>query len=144
MNEDPLFGHSLALAEGDIVLTGNSLQQVQGKANLLQALNLRVQTPMGSDILNTTYGLALKDALAQPGTASQVQEYIKLCLVQTLSTDLRVHGISDIIFSDDPRYPAENPPMDLDALRRKRLWKVQVVIDTLDAQTATLSLNIGV
>jgi hypothetical protein len=143
MNEDPMFGHSLKLVDGDIVLKKGELQLIQGKENLRQALNLRVLTPSSSDMLNTTYGLALKEALTQPRTVRQVKEYIQLCLIQTLSTDPRVHDIRDVIFIEGPPL-SEQAQMDLDTMRHSRSWRVEVVIDTLDAQTTTLSLNIGV
>jgi phage baseplate assembly protein W len=142
MNEDPAFGYSLKLVNGDILLTGNGLQLVHGKENLLQALNLRVQTPAGSDVLNTTYGLAVTQVFTQPGTLSLIKEQIKLSLVQTLATDPRVHSVRDIIFSDDPRYIAQSPQVAVDP-RLSRSWSVLVLIETLNAQTATLALNIG-
>lgn len=156
-NEDTVFGFSLALVGGDIVLvegatmtengvtkTLQTLQLVHGKENLLQALNLRVLTPFGSDRLNTNYGLAIEAAFTQPGTIGQTKEYIKLSLVQTLATDPRVHDVRDILFGDDPGYLAQHSQVNVDAIRRSRAWPVEVELDTVDAQTATLSLNIGV
>lgn len=143
MNEDSAFGYSLKLVNGDIQLMGNQLQLVHGKENLLQALNLRVQTPSGSDILNTTYGLAVTEVFTKPGALSLIKEQIKLSLVQTLATDPRVHSVRDIIFSDDPRYIAQSSGVNVDP-RVSRSWSVQVLIETLNAQTATLALHIGV
>src|SRR5689334_15440427 len=135
MNEDPAFGYSLKLVNGDILLTdiqptGNGLQLVHGKENLLQALNLRVQTPAGSDVLNTTYGLAYTQIFTQPETLSLAKEQIKLSLVQTLATDPRVHSVRDIIFSDDPRYISQSTQANVDP-RISRSWSVQVLIETL-------------
>ena len=158
MDEDTLFGYSLTLVDGDLVLgdsgdsaTINGVQQamttflsIHGKENLQQALTLRVETPFGSDIYNTTYGLDVREAFTQAGTLSRVKEFIKLSLVRTLSTDPRVQDIRDVLFADDPRFQAQYGQVDVDAMRRARAWPVVVLIDTVDAQTATLALNIGV
>ena len=158
MDEDTLFGYSLALVDGDLVLgdsgntvTVNGVEQpmttflpVHGRENLQQALMLRVQTPFGSDIYNTTYGLDVREAFTQPGTLSRIKEFIKLSLVRTLATDPRVRDIRDVLFADDPRFQAQYGQVDIDAMRHARSWPVVVLIDTVDAQTATLSLNIGV
>ncbi len=158
MDEDTLFGYSLALVDGDLVLgdsantaTVNGVTQpmttllsIHGKENLQQALMLRVQTPFGSDIYNTTYGLDVREAFTQPGTLSRIKEFIKLSLVRTLATDPRVRDIRDVLFADDPRFQAQYGVVDIDAMRRARSWPVVVLIDTADAQTATLSLKIGV
>jgi len=53
-----------------------------------------------------------------------------------------VHSVRDMIFSDDPRYRAQSPEVNVDP-RISRSWSVQVLIETLNAQTATLALNIG-
>lgn len=158
MDEDTLFGYSLAIVDGDLALgnsgntvTVNGVEQpmttfmpVHGKENLQQALTLRVQTSFGSDIYNTTYGLDVREAFTQPGTLSRIKEFIKLSLVRTLATDPRVQDIRDVLFADDPRFQAQYGQVDVDAMRRARSWPVVVLIDTADAQTATLSLNIGV
>src|SRR2546422_9384788 len=142
MDEDTLFGYSLALVDGDLVLgdSGNTvtvdgveqpmttLLPVHGRENLQQALMLRVQTPFGSDIFNTTYGLDVKEAFTQPGNLRMMKELIKLSLVRTLGTDPRVHDIRDVLFSDDPRYLAQPPQAETDSLRHARFWSVDVVI----------------
>ena len=61
-------GRSLKLGDGDLVMvdqvvagdggtrTVRTLEETSGVANLAQALTLRVLTPSGADIFNTTYG----------------------------------------------------------------------------------------
>ena len=134
MNQDLPFGNSLALEEGDIVFANNTLQMVSGTDNLLQSLELRVLTPFGSDIFNTTYGLDVTQAFTQSGSIRMVKELLKLSLVQTLGTDPRVQDILDVQFSE----------VQVGDLRHSRSWTVNVVIGTVDAQTTTLTLNIGV
>ncbi len=144
MNRDDPFGHSLALVDGDLVLERGVFQPVSGKRNLLQALNLRVLTPFGSDIFNTTYGLDVTEAFTQAQGLSLMKELLKMSLVRTLATDPRVHDVLDVLFSDDPRYLAMHPLVKPDASRQTRFWSLDVVIETADTQTATLALNIGV
>lgn len=147
MNRNDPFGYSLALVDGDLVFDNGTLQTVSGKRSLLQALELRVLTPFGSDIFNTGYGLNVAQAFTQPGSIRMVKELIKLSLVQTLGTDPRVHDIREVLFEDDPSYLARHPELkarDIDTDRRTRYWRVDVVIETVDAQAQTLSLSIGV
>src|SRR6266853_3926015 len=123
MNNDSPFGYSLALLNGDIALTNSAntvtengvtrplktLQLVSGNANLIQALTLRAQTPLSSDIFNTTYGLDIKEAFVQPNSTRMVKELIKLSLVRTLATDPRVQDIREFLFMDDPLYLTRHP-----------------------------------
>jgi hypothetical protein len=147
MATEEQFGYSLALEDGDIVLDNGALQQVTGKRNLLQALELRILTPFGSDIFNTSYGLDVKQALTQPGNLHMIKELIKLNLVRTLGTDPRVLDIRDVLFQDDPAYLVRHPDLNQKSIRddrHRRFWQVDVIIETVDAATATLSVNIGV
>ncbi len=143
MNRDKPFGYSLALVNGDLVFANGEFQLVSDKANLLQALNLRVLTPFSSDIFNTTYGLDVTEAFTQAQGLSMMKELLKMSLVRTLGTDPRVHDVLDVLFSDDPRYLAMHPLVNPDASRQTRFWAVDVLIETADTQTATLALNIG-
>lgn len=144
---DKSFGYSLALVDGDIAFDNGSLRRVEGKRNLLQAWELRVLTPFGSDIFNTTYGLDVRQAFTQPGSVRMVKELIKLSLVRTLATDPRVRDVREVLFEDDPGYLARHPELkaqDVTVSKHTRFWRVDVVIETVDAQAETLSLKIGV
>jgi hypothetical protein len=147
MNDEERFGHSLALKDGDLVLEEGSLLTVRGKRNLLQALELRVLTPLADDRFNTTYGLDVRQAFTQPGSIRLVKELIKLNLVRTLATDPRVRDVREVLFVDDPAYLAQHPERDPNAAkmnRQRRLWRVEVLIETVDGQTETLPVTIGV
>ncbi len=147
MNGDSAFGHSLAIDAGDLVLEAGTFEEVHGKENLLQALELRVLTPLGNDRFNTTYGLDVRQAFTQPGTVRMVKELIKLNLVRTLGTDPRVRDIRDVVFVDDPAYLAQHPELDPQTARlnrQRRLWRVEVIIETVAGQTETLPVTIGV
>jgi len=152
MTEEEQFGFGLELVDGDIALetTGageRRLRTVRGKRNLVQALTLRVLTPFGSDIFNTTYGLDVKQAFLEPNGIRTVKDLIKLNLVRTLSTDPRVRDIREVLFQDDPIYLAKHPELDpktfVADLRHKRTWEVEVTFDTVDGQTETLPVAIG-
>ena len=144
MNRDDPFGRSLALVDGDLVLESGVVQPLSGKSNLLQALELSVLTHFGSDIFNTTYGLDVKEVFTQPASLRLMKELIKVSLVRTLGTDPRVHDVRDVLFPDDPDLPAPLSSAEIAALKHSRSWSVKVVIETVNAQTETLSLNIGV
>jgi hypothetical protein len=124
-------GHSLALVDGDLVLQDGRLGEVSGQANLVQALALRVLTPLGSDQFNTGYGFDAQNVFTQPATARTAQDLVSLNLVRTLSTDNRVREIRDVVFLD----PA--------AAHHRRSWTVEVTIMTIgnEPQTFTLQLE---
>jgi hypothetical protein len=147
MDDGRPFGHSLALVNGDLVLAGNRLKEVAGKANLIQALELRVLTPLGSDPFNTTYGLDVRQAFTQPGGIRTVKQLLQLSLVRTVGTDPRVRDIRSVLFEDDPAYLERHREITPDMVREdrhRRFWKVEVEIQTIDAQAATLAVTLGV
>jgi hypothetical protein len=140
-------GHSLLLRDGDLVFDDHNLVEIEGRENLMQALVLRVLTPLGTDPFTTTYGLDVKSTFTQPVATHIVKELVKLNLVRTLSTDPRVSEIRDIVFPDDPEVIAANPALDAAAARLRRqarLWRVEVTITTVDDSSQTLDLTIGV
>ena len=76
-----------------------------------------------------------------------IRDRIKLHLVRTLGTDPRVSDIREVIFDDDPEYLKRHPDVDLQQLRdqhHRRLWQVDVILDTIQSQSTMLSLTISV
>lgn len=147
MAADDQFGYSLRLVDGDLLLENDHLVTVVGKPNLLQALELRILTPLGSDIFNTTYGLDIRQAFTQSASVRMVKDLIKLNLVRTLGTDPRVRDIREVLFEDDPLYRERHPELDPRTIRddrHRRFWQVEVVLDTVQGQTETLPVTIGV
>jgi len=147
MDDISAFGYSLLLDDGDLVLENGSLRTVEGQANLVQALTLRVLTPYGSDPFNTTYGLDVGAAFTEPNSGRMVKELIKLNLVRTLGTDPRITDIREVLFDDDPAYVVRHPELDDLALveqHRRRVFQVEVTLDTVQQQPTTLGLNVGV
>ena len=153
MREEELFGFGLVLADGDIVFESDGgtkqLSLARGKRNLIQALTLRVLTPFGSDIFNTTYGLDVERAFTEAHGVGVVKQIIQLNLVRTLATDPRVRDVRDVLFADDPDFLAKHPELDNPAkfvrdVRRLRRWEVEVVLDLVNDQNVTLSVGVGV
>jgi hypothetical protein len=148
------FGHSLALIDGDLEFEeqgGRQLRQVADRRNLLQALELRILTPFGTDRFNTTYGLDIQQAFAQPGGVRYTKELIRLNLVRTLGTDPRVRDVREVLFVDDPAYRDRHPELGEEELREVfrqqrigRSWEVEVVIETIDGATHALRVTVGV
>jgi len=145
------FGHSLAMVDGDIVFDARPdgtrvLRPIAGLANLMQAIELRVLTPFGSDIFNTGYGMDFGRIFGQTEGLRMAKELIRLNLVRTIGTDPRVQDIREIVFQDEPEFLEQHPDLSASALRverQRRLWRVDVVIDTIDEQAVTLPLEIS-
>ncbi|MCA1705901.1 MAG: hypothetical protein ABR608_10655 [Pseudonocardiaceae bacterium] len=140
------FGRSLLLDDGDLLVTQGQLREVESVANLSQALTLRVLTPFGSDPFNTGYGLDISQAFTQPNPVSVVKQLLQLNLVRTLGTDPRVRDIREVVFDDDPDLLVANPAL-MPAVRsahHRRVWTVQVVLDTVAGDPLTLLVDVGV
>jgi hypothetical protein len=147
MDDTTAFGYSLLLDDGDLVIEDGELLMVAGQPNLIQALTLRVLTPYCSDRFNTTYGLDVTQAFTQPNGLRMVKELLKLNLVRTLGVDPRVSDIREVLFDDDPAYLARHPELDERSLgdqHHRRVWQVEVAIETVQSRSALLALNIGV
>jgi hypothetical protein len=144
------FGHSLRLTDGDLELSANGgqlrLVEIDGVANLVQALTLRILTPRGSDRFNTGYGLDLAQIFSAPNGVRMVKELVKLNLVSTLATDPRVRQIRRVTFDDDRVGPQGGPAAEaaLRAVRRRRAWTVEVELDTVAGEPVTLLADVEV
>lgn len=126
-------GRSLLLRDGDLVLSGGRLVEVSGAPNLIQALTLRVLTPLGDDRFNTGYGFDAAEVFASAATARGVRDLVQLNLVRTLGTDPRVREIRSVVFLDPPQ------------ATRHRSWPVTITLVAVDGgqQTATLTVGAG-
>jgi hypothetical protein len=140
------FGRGLLLDDGDLVLDGGRLLEVEGIPNLTQALTLRVLTPFGSDRFNVGYGLDVVQAFTAPTGVRMVKEIIKLNLVSTLGTDPRVREVRSVTFDDDRARLAAHPEL-VEAVRaahHRRVWTVEVEIETSTGDALTLLVNVEV
>lgn len=136
-------GRSLALVDGDLVFvsqtitdggqqgTVRALAEVTGLPNLVQALTLRVLTPLGGDMFNTGYGFDAAAVFTQPASARTARDLIQLNLVRTLDTDPRVREIRDVTFLDPP------------AGSLRRAWPVVVTLVTVAGDQVSVPLTVG-
>ena len=120
--EAATYGVGLVLDDGDIVLSGGRPETVSGLPNLMQALELRILTPWGSDPINAGYGLDLRDVFTIGLSRDAMKALIRLNLIRTVAADPRVAGLRGVLFDDDPAYLAAHPgataPVGSDARRR--------------------------
>jgi hypothetical protein len=137
------FGRGLLVEDGDLVFEGGDLAEVTGIKNLVQALTLRILTPLGSDRFATTYGLDVREAFTTPNSVRVVKELLKLNLVSTLTADPRVSEVRRVTFDDDPDRLATDPGGGHRA-RISRRWTVVVELDTVAGAAATLRANVEV
>ena len=133
--QDGVFGTSIALVDGDFRLVNGDLAPVSGTENFGQALQVIVETPFGSDQINTTYGLDVAAIFTVAASVSSVKDLIRLNLVKSLSADNRIREIDQILFDDEPGFSALAPEFaggDPGATaRRGRLWHAVIALTTI-------------
>jgi hypothetical protein len=151
MSDAERFGSSLLVDAGDLVMEsgagGLRFRAVEGLPNLMQAVELRVLTPYASDRFNTTYGLDYEQIFAHAAGLRMAKELIRLNLVRTVGTDPRVQDVREIVFQGDPVFMERHPELTPAAAReerRRRHWRIEVVIDTRDAQALTVPLDLTI
>lgn len=152
MTDKQLFGYGIELVDGDVKFTLDEsglagLRTIAGRANLVQALTLRIMTPFGSDRFNTGYGLDLTRAFTEPGSLRSVKDVLRLSLVATLASDARIRDVTQIFFGDDPLLLASHPEIDpaaaSDEVRRGRVWHAEVTLETVKGETVVLPVMVG-
>ena len=81
-------------ANGDIVVfESNDVATISGEANVLQAIDLRLKTEVGSMITQTAYGLVSQPGLS--GTAQAVS-YVRMNLIDALMKDPRIAQVKNV------------------------------------------------
>jgi hypothetical protein len=127
-----VFGTSIALLDGDLVLAEGDLAPVSGRGNFAQALQVIVGTPFGSDQINVNYGLDVAAIFTVANNVSSVKDVIRLNLAKSLSADDRVREINEIVFDDEPDFARLAPEFaggDPGATaRRGRVWHAVVAL----------------
>jgi hypothetical protein len=145
----PSLGRSLKLAAGDLVfdVTAGGLAMVTEQAALIQALELAVDTQLGTDRLNSGFGFDRLSIGAYAYGIHTRKEYVKMQLVRCLTADRRVRDIREIFFQDDPRF-FELTPLDAAAqqqianqARASREYTVYAIIDTIAADQVTVAVG---
>ncbi len=135
-NQSPsILGRSLQLVDGDLDFANGDLAIVSDRKNFLQAMQITIETPFGTDIFNVNYGFDLLNSISQPRTLRLIQELIRLNIVKSLSIDDRVREISEIVFDDEPRFFELNPQGTLAESQQihqtQRRWQAMVVLQTI-------------
>ena len=139
-----VLGKSLELANGDLAIVDGQLKLIRDRDNFLQAMQIMIETPMGSDIFNVSYGFDLLNAISSPQSVSFIKDLIRLNIIKSLGQDDRVREIKEIAFSDEPRFSQISPEFDSDQsnkLRKQsRQWQAVVVLQTITEGDVALSL----
>lgn len=150
--DQAVLGRSLRLADGDVVFHQGDFVEITGPSNFIQAMEVMIETPFGSDLFNVNYGFDLIGILQVPQTPHMTKELIRLNLVKSLSRDTRVREIRDVIFDDDPAFfeiaARQSPEEALSmseaaraARKSARRWQAVVVLTTVRAQDVALKLE---
>lgn len=150
------FARSLKLVNGDLYFLTGDLAIVEDRDNFLQAMQIMIETPFGTDIFNVNYGFDLLNSISQPKSVRLIKELIRLNIVKSLSIDDRVREIKEVVFDDDPRYfelnPEENAgesrltPQEQAQERHKthklrRSWRALVVMQLIPEGEVSLKLE---
>ena len=139
------FGRGLLLEDGDFVLVAGDLAVVAGRANLLQALQVMIQTGFGTDVFNVNYGFDAQAVFTTAQSTRATKDLIRLHAVKSISQDNRVTLIKDVVFDDDPAYyqylPAEDAAANEQARRTRRQWQALIVLQTITEGEVALRLE---
>jgi hypothetical protein len=131
-----LFGSSLRLADGDLVLAGGDLALISGRDNFAQSLRVIIETPFGTDQININYGLDVTAIFTVANSVRSIKDVIRLNIVKSLAADDRVAQIGDVVFDDDADFARLAPEFaggDPAALaRRGRAWHAVVTFTAVD------------
>lgn len=144
------FGRSLLLADGDLVVDEadsglSDLVTIVGRDNFLQAMQIMIETPFGSDIFNVNYGFDVLGILSTPEAVGFIKSLIRLNIVKSVSQDNRVREITEVVFDDEPRFfeirPDQNAGEHRRTRKRERRWQALVVLETISEGEVVLQLD---
>jgi phage baseplate assembly protein W len=140
-----VFGRSLQLAGGDLRIVAGDFAMVSGRDNFLQALQVMIETPFGTDIFNINYGFDLLASVNQPQSVRLIKELIRLHVVKSLSLDDRVREIREVVFDDEPRFFEIDPRQNEEASRRERKaarrWQALALLETITEGEVAVQLE---
>lgn len=133
--DQTLQGTSLALADGDFTLANGDLMTVSGQLNFVQALQVIIGTPFGSDQVNVNYGLDVEAIFVTANTVRSIKDVIRLNIVKSLASDDRVREIKDIVFDDEPGFALLAPEFagrdPATTARHQRIWHAVIALATV-------------
>jgi len=136
------------MKDGDLFFEQGDLVMIVGRDNFLQAMQVMIETPFGTDVFNTNYGFDLLSMFESPHSVRLMKELIRLNIVKSVSRDDRVREIKEVVFDDDPRFFEILPDQNSDESRRRRKterrWQAVVVLETIrDGEVALLLKGAG-
>jgi hypothetical protein len=138
-----LTGNDLSFAPGDRGLV--DLELIADSDNFLQAMQVMIETPFGSDVFNVNYGFDLLNSISLPETVSVIKELIRLNIIKSLSLDDRVKEIKAVAFNDEPAFFAVRPELNQDKSReqrkKERKWEAVIVLQTITGSEVALNLE---
>jgi len=142
----PSLGLSLQMRAGDLVfdIASGDLDLVVEQAALSQALELAIETQIGTDRLNVNFGFDRLSVGAYAYGIHTRKEYVKMQLVRCVTADRRVRDVREIFFEDDPRFfelrqvaPSAQDEIAASA-RASREFTVYVIVDTIADDPVTV------
>lgn len=144
-NKPSVFGRSLQLVNGDLHFADGDFTTISGRDNFLQAMQVMMETPFGTDIFNVNYGFDLMNSISQPQSVRMIKELIRLNIVKSLSIDNRVREIKEVVFDDDPRFfeldHQSNPEESRRTRKAERRWQAMVILETISEGEVALKLE---
>jgi hypothetical protein len=140
-----VLGRSLRIADGDLVIEQGDLAVCVGRENFLQAIQVAIETPFGTDVFNVNYGFDLLSILQSPQPVRFIKELVRLNIVKSLSLDNRVREIKEVVFDDELRFfevvAGEDPDEHRRARKTERRWQAVVVLETISEGEVALRLE---
>jgi hypothetical protein len=147
---EPL-GRSLRIEDGDLTLRDGDLTLAAGVENLLQGLMVMMETPLGTDVFNVTYGFDVVGTLVEPQGAGVLErllpvggtdaerralldtlrpnrrELVRLNIVRALARDDRIQEVREVVLRPEDR--------------TSRRWRADVVLTTVPEGELALRLE---
>jgi phage baseplate assembly protein W len=139
------FGRSLRIIDGDLVFDQGELALIAGRENFLQAMQVMIETPFGTDIFNANYGFDILNIFLSAQPVNSIKELIRLNIVKSVSQDTRVREIKEVVFEDEARFfeilPGQNADEHRRARKTERRWQAIVVLQTVSEGEVALRLD---
>lgn len=133
------------MTDGDLLFDQGDLALVAGRDNFLQAMQVMIETPFGTDIFNVNYGFDILTILQSAQTVNATKDLIRLNIVKSVNQDTRVREIKEVVFDDEPRFFEIFPDQNADEHRRlrktERRWQAIVVLETVSEGEVALRLD---
>jgi len=145
LNQPTAFGKSLQLTDGDLLFDQGDVALIAGRDNFLQAMQVMIETPFGTDIFNVNYGFDILSILQSAQPINPIKELIRLNIVKSVSQDTRVREIKEVVFDDEARFfeilPGQNADEHRRARKTERRWQAIVVLETVSEGEVALRLD---